>query len=41
MKPIFLSNSYEEVIVDFVKQHVELFDNTHTKFNDKQGKERL
>ena len=37
MKSIFLSDSDEEAIVDFVKQHEELFDKTHAKFR----KERL
>ena len=41
MKSIFLSDSDEEAIVDFVKQHEELFDKTHEKFKDKQRKERL
>ena len=40
MKSIFLSDSDEEAIVDFVKQHEELFDKTHEKFKDKQRKER-
>ena len=38
---IFLSDSDEEAIVDFVKQHEKLFDKTHTKFKDRQRKERL
>ena len=41
MKSIFLSDSDEEAIVDFVKQHEELFDKTHAKFKDKQRKEGL
>ena len=41
MKSIFLSNSDEESIMDFVKQHEELFEKTHVKFKDKQKKERL
>ena len=41
MKSIFLSDSDKEAIVDFVKQHEELYDNTHMKFKDKQGKESL
>ena len=41
MKSIFLSDSDEEAIVDFMKQHEELFDKTHAKFKDKQRKERL
>ena len=41
MKSIFLSDSDEEANVDFVKQHEELYDKTHTKFKDKQMKEIL
>ena len=41
MKSIFLSNSDEETIVDFVKQHEELFDKNHSKFKDKYRKEGL
>ena len=41
MKSIFLSDSDEETIVDFVKQHEELYDKTHMKFKDKQRKEGL
>ena len=41
MKSIFLSDSDEEAIVDFVKQHEELFHKIHEKFKDKQRKERL
>ena len=41
MKSILLSDSDEEAIMDFVKQHEELFDKTHVKFKDKQRKERL
>ena len=41
MKSIFLSESDEEAHIDFVKQHEELFDKTHTKFKDKQRKEGL
>ena len=41
MKSIFLSNSDEEAIVKFVKQHKELYDKTHAKFKDKQRKECL
>ena len=41
MKSIFLSNSDEEAIVDFVKHHEELFDKIHAKLKDKQRKERL
>ena len=41
MKLIFLSYSDEEAIMDFGKQHEELFDKTHEKFKDKQREERL
>ena len=41
MKSIFLSDSDEEAIVEFVKQHEELYDKTHNKFKDKQRKEGL
>ena len=41
MKSIFLSDSDEEVIVEFVKQHEELYDKTNDSFKDKQKKERL
>ena len=41
MKSIFLSDSDEEAIVEFVKQHEELYDKTNDSFNDKQKKERL
>ena len=41
MKSIFLSNSDEEAIVEFVKQHKELYDKTNNSFKDKQKKERL
>ena len=41
MKSIFLSDSDEEAFVDFIKQYEELCDKTHTKFKDKQRKERL
>ena len=37
MKPIFLSDLDEDAIVEFVKQHEELYDKT----KDKQKKERL
>ena len=37
----FLSDSDEEAIVDFIKQHEEFFGKNHTKFKDKQKKERL
>ena len=38
MKPIFLSDSDEEAIVEFAKEHEELYDKTH-KFKDKHRKE--
>ena len=41
MKSIFLSDSDEEAIVGFIKQHEELYDNTNDSFKDKQKKERL
>ena len=41
MKSIFLSDSDEEAIVEFVKQNEELYDKTHAKFKDKQRKECL
>ena len=41
MKSIFLSDSDEEAIVKFVKQHEELYDKTNDSFKDKQKKERL
>ena len=41
MKFIFLSDSDEEAIVEFVKQHEELYDKTNDSFKDKQKKERL
>ena len=41
MKFIFLSDSNEEAIVEFVKQHKELYDRTNDKFKDKQRKEGL
>ena len=41
MKSIFLSDSDEEPIVEFVKQHEELCDKTHAKFKNKQRKEGL
>ena len=40
MKSIILSDSDEETIVDFVKQHEELYDKTHTKFKQKQRAEK-
>ena len=41
MKSIFLSDSDEEAIMKFVKQHEELYDKTNDSFKDKQKKERL
>ena len=41
MKSIFLSDSDEEAIVEYVKQHEELFDQSNDSFKDKQKKERL
>ena len=41
MKSIFPSDSDEEAIVEFVKQHKELYDKTNDNFKDKQKKERL
>ena len=41
MKSIFLSDSDEEAIVEFIKQHEELYDKTNDSFKDKQKKERL
>ena len=38
---IFLCDSDEEAIVEFVKQHEELYDKTNSKFRDKQRKEGL
>ena len=36
MKSIFLSDSDEEAIMEFVKQHEELYDNTNDNFKNKQ-----
>ena len=41
MKSIFLSDSEKEAIMEFVKQHEELYDKTSDSFKDKQKKERL
>ena len=41
MKSIFLSDSDEEAIVEFVKQHEEIYDKTNDSFKDKHKKERL
>ena len=39
MKSIFLSDSDEEAIPEFVRQHEELYDETNDSFKDKQKKE--
>ena len=41
MKSIYLSDSDEEAIVGFLKQHKELYDKIQAKFKDKQWKEGL
>ena len=41
MKSIFLSDADEEAIVEFDKQHEELYDKTNDSFKDKRKKERL
>ena len=41
MKSIFLSDSDEEAIIEFVKQQEGLYDKTNDSFKDKQKKERL
>ena len=41
VKSIFLSDSDEEAIVDFIKQLEELYDKTNDSFKDKQNNERL
>ena len=41
MKSIFLSDSDDKAIVDFVKQHEELYDKIHVQFKDKHRKEGL
>ena len=41
MKSIFLSDSDEEAIVEFIIQHDELYDKINDSFKDKQKKERL
>ena len=41
MKSIFLSDSDEEAIVQFVKQHEKLYDKTNDSFKDKQKKEQI
>ena len=39
MKTISLSDSDEEAILEFVKQHEELYDKTNDRFKDKQKKD--
>ena len=41
MKSILLIDSDKEAIVDFIKQHEELYGKTHAKFKGKQRKEGL
>ena len=41
MKSIFLGDSDKETIVEFVKQHEELYNKTYVKFKAKQRKEGL
>ena len=41
MKSIFLSDSDEEAIMEFIKLHEEQYDKTNDSFRDKQKKERL
>ena len=38
MRSIFLSDSDEEAIVEFVKQHEELYDKTNNSFKDSRRK---
>ena len=38
MKSISLSDSDKETIVEFVKEHEELYDKTNSSFKDKQKK---
>ena len=40
MKSIWPSDSDEEAIVEFVKQHEELYDKTNNSFKDKQKKKK-
>ena len=40
MKSILLSDSDEEAIVEFVKQHEELYDKTNDSFKDKQKRKK-
>ena len=41
MKSIFLSDSDKEAIVEFAKQHEELYDKTNDSFKDKQLRSEL
>ena len=41
MKSIFLSDSDEEAIMEFIKLHEEQYDKTNDSFKDKKNKERL
>ena len=41
MMSIFLGDFDEQAIVEFVKQHKELYDKTHAEFKDKHRKEYL
>ena len=41
MTNIYLRDSDEEAIVDFVKDHEELYNKTNIHFNDKARKENL
>ena len=41
MKSIFLRDSDQEAIVEFINQHEELYDKTNDSFKDNQKKERL
>ena len=41
MKSIFFTDSDEEAIMEFIKQHEELYDKTSGSFKDKQKNERL
>ena len=41
MKSTSLSDSDEEAIMEFIKQHEEIYDKTNDKSKDKQKKERL
>ena len=41
MKSIFLSDSDDEAIIEFIKQHEKFYDKTNNSFKDRQKKERL